>query len=89
MSHMRDHIRAMRALGRALKDEGENGASIPANVEVLHLMGDAHLAAADQLEAEERAAFAELADARRCTLDHARLTVPKCPACGAPGGRAA
>lgn len=81
---MQDHIRAMRALGRALKDEGENGASIPANVEVLHLMGDAHLCAADQLEAEEKAACLALADAHRCTLDHARLSVPKCPACGAP-----
>lgn len=47
-------------------------------------MGDAHLCAADQLEAEEKAASLALAEAHRCTLDHARLSVPKCPACGAP-----
>lgn len=83
---MHDHIRAMRALGQALKGEGENATDRPPNSELLCLMGDAHLAAADQLEAEERAAFARIAEAHRCTLDHGYLTVPKCPACGAPRG---
>ena len=52
---MRAEIRVLRAVGQALIDEAENGTESPVAVETLHGMGRAHLAAADQLQAEQDA----------------------------------
>jgi len=54
MSILLGHIKAARAMGAALKGEAENAASFPQNAELLHLIGAAHLAAADAMEASER-----------------------------------
>lgn len=50
---MRAEIRVLRALAKALIDEAENGTESPVAVEVLHGMGRAHEAAADQLQADQ------------------------------------
>lgn len=42
--------RDMRALGTAIKAEAENAAADPGHAELLHLMGDAYLAAAAKIE---------------------------------------
>lgn len=80
MSYLSDHARAFRALGRALRAEGENGTDRPTNSELLCLMADAHMAAAADIEAEVSGGVVDHA----CTIDHRALTVPRCPACGAP-----
>lgn len=45
----------MRTLGTAIKAEAENAATDPGHAELLHLMGDAHIAAAAQIEADASA----------------------------------
>ena len=54
MSALAAHARAMRVLGEALCDEGENSTDRLPNAELLQLMGSAHIAAAARLEAEIR-----------------------------------
>lgn len=42
--------REMRVLAQALRDQGENATDRPANAELLCLLADAHLTAAEQIE---------------------------------------
>lgn len=46
--------REMRALGVALKAEAESAATMADHVELLHLTGDAYLAAAAKIEFEDK-----------------------------------
>jgi protein involved in temperature-dependent protein secretion len=81
-----DHARALRALGDALRNEGENATDRPENSELLCLMGDAHHAAADQLMGEIAAEATATAAGHRCTIDHRAMPGRICTACGATKG---
>lgn len=50
MSALIGHAKAARILGEALKDEAENSAAYPSTAELLHLLGDAHIATAERME---------------------------------------
>lgn len=54
MSALTPHIRALRALGHKLREQGFTGGIGEDSRQTLVRMGDAHLDAADQLEAEDR-----------------------------------
>jgi hypothetical protein len=91
-----DHARAARILGEKLahsarqaKDDAAREvaagkASIAESLVTAGLtlwgMAEAHLAAATAMEEAMRKEMLN----HGCTIDHAALTAPKCPACGAP-----
>ncbi len=79
---LREHAIVLRCLADALRGEGENGTDRPATSEVLCLMAEAHLHAADRLEQIDR----DQVVGHACTIDHRALSAAKCPACGAPRG---
>src|SRR3546814_12520971 len=52
-----------------------------AHSDLLILMGDAALEAADQLDEESRSEAMAFAKAHECTVDHVKMTTPVCPCC--------
>jgi hypothetical protein len=78
-----DHARAARILGETIGNRAEQMGD-PTGV--LTCLAEAYTEAAEMMEDADRAEAVRMAEAHRCTLDHARLTVPKCPACGAARG---
>ena len=81
MSNLHDHVRAWRILGDSLANRAQQMGD-PTGL--LACMADAHHDAADRLLGELAAESLAMAEAHRCTIDHRAITVPKCPACGAP-----
>lgn len=99
MSNLADHARALRVLADELRASSQEGrldaervaaegdvarsAAATAASMTAWLLAEAHARAADRLDAEVRAGSVATAEGHRCTVDHSRMTTPRCPACGA------
>lgn len=83
MSALDAHAQAARIMGRvfgeAAEDCGDEG-----NALLLARLSWSYTTAAERMEAEIRGGADANAREVRCTIDHATLKVPRCPACGAP-----
>jgi hypothetical protein len=79
MSVLMGHEKAARILGQALKDEGENSAMTPTESRLLHMMGDAHIAAADSMEQAMRAEAIPSGPQLHIHVDDAVLVKPVSP----------
>lgn len=83
MSNLQDHARAARHLSAAF-DRQARRHSFDKAVPVLTALSAAYLDAAQAMEREIQRDAEAMAKAHACTIDHRAITVPKCPACGAP-----
>lgn len=83
-----DHARATDILADAFKEAGEADmdAGLHDSATVALSIASAYGIAAARMRAAVREEALAYAEAARCTIDHAAMTAPKCPACGHPRG---
>lgn len=79
-----DHAKAARILSRRFRQAAQNGAN-GSDSGLFDRMSTVYENAADDMEAKAKAdAVAKTAS---CSIDHATILTPRCPACGAPKGK--
>lgn len=76
-----DHARAARMLGAAFANRAEQMGD-PTGI--LTCTAEAYADAAEQMEDAVREGAQRMSEEYRCTINHATLPGPKCPACHAP-----
>ena len=83
---LHDHARAARFLSDAF-DRKARRHSFDKAADLMRAMSEAYADAAQTMEREIRREAEAHAQAARCTLDHATMKGPACPACKAPIAR--
>lgn len=87
MSALDAHAKAARVMGHCFAARGEklHTEGCDETAAILVTMAEAYFASSDAIEQLIRDECK--ASEAHCSIDHRTITVPKCPACGAPKTR--